>query len=599
VSDGHRRLRVTIVAHELLGFRPSGGMGTATGFLGLALARLGHEIELLRGFDASGSIDAYWGGVYERAGVKIRPAPASPERVEPWHFLGPHTTALGLQSDPPDVVIAHDFGAPAYSALRLRQAGLAFEETLFVVFCHGSRRYVLDLAPKLWLKDLRQVLGVTVLEQAAVELADVVVSPSAYLVEWMREQGWRLPENTFVIPYFPRPSVVDEQSQPAARAASGRVERITFFGRVDEKKGLTIFAAALNALEPKLLRGLELEFLGKTTATWTRERAEALLSTGTRRGLAQLSFESELDQRQALEQLSRPGTLAVMPTLRDNSPNTVYECLERRIPFIASNVGGIPELIAPEDRERTLFEPTPEGVETALRRALAYGVRPVRASFTPATSYERWGQVLALRPTRRAAAAGTRVDVVVPADSRAATALQEQTYERFRVIGSVGEGSAPFVVFLEPDDLPDETLLEILVEAQAASGADAVSCGVRVGSTLHFFIGDPGGLGALTNEYGSVALLRRELLTDAAGPWAPETDTNWPPLAVLAAEGAQIASVPAPLVTRTVPPGSVERTPADALLAVAQLERALPDAVRGAARVAAGLAADSPLPGAR
>jgi glycosyltransferase involved in cell wall biosynthesis len=538
VGDGHRQRRVTVVAHELLGFRPSGGMGTATGFLSLALARLGHEVELLRGFDATGSIDTYWGGVYERAGVKIPPAPASPEPVEPWHFVGPHTTALGLQADPPDVVIAHDFGAPAYSALRLRQAGLAFEETLFVVFCHGTRRYVLDLAPKLWLKDLRQVLGVTVLEQAAVELADVVVSPSAYLVDWMHAEGWRLPENTFVIPYFPRSSVVDEQSPPAAPAASGRVERMTFFGRVDEKKGLTIFAAALDALEPELLNSLELEFLGKTTATWTRERAEALLSTETRRALARVSFESELDQRQALERLGRPGTLAVMPTLRDNSPNTVYECLELGIPFVASNVGGIPELIAPADRERVLFEPTPEGVDAALRRALVDGVRPVRASFTAATSYERWGEVLALRAARRATAGGPAVDVIVPADSRAATALREQTYESFRVIGSVAEGSAPYVVFLDPDDLPDEKLLETLVEAQAASGADAVSCGVRVGSTLHFFIGDPGGLGALANEYGNVALLRRELLNDAAGPWAPETDTDWPLLAKLAAEGA-------------------------------------------------------------
>jgi len=55
-----------------------------------------------------------------------------------------------------------------------------------------------------------------------------------------------------------------------------------------------------------------------------------------------------------------------MPSIADNSPNTVYECLERGLPFIASNVGGIPELISSKDRVRVLFEPTPAGIAAAL-----------------------------------------------------------------------------------------------------------------------------------------------------------------------------------------------------------------------------------------
>jgi glycosyltransferase involved in cell wall biosynthesis len=588
--------RVTVVAHELLGIRPAGGMGTAMSFLALALARMGHSVEILLGFDAPSSLEADWEAAYTRAGIEVRRAPPSAEQVEPWHFVHPHSTALGLQADPPDVVVAHDFGAPGYSALRLRQAGLAFADTLFVVFCHGPRRYILDLAPQVALKDLRQVLAVSALEQAAVELADAVVSPSAYLFDWMREQGWRLPEKARVIPYFARSAVTDDAPASSQRVTSSSVERLAFFGRIDEKKGLKIFAAALDALDPELLERLELEFLGKTTATWTRERAEALLSERTRRALRSVSFETGLGQQQALARLRRAGTLAVMPTLRDNSPNTVYECLEHGIPFIASDVGGIPELIDPDERSRVLFEPTPEGVEAALRRALADGVRAVRASFTSATSYERWSDVLALPPAPRTVAEAG-VDVVAGPGSQAAAALDRQTYENFRVASTLRECSAPFVILLEEDDVPDEKLLETLVCAQAASGADAVTCGLRIDSSLHFFIGDPGGLGALSNEYGNVALVRRELLTDGSRAWAPEDDADWPFLAGLAAAGANIVSVPHPLVTRSARPGSVEKTPGDALLVLDELERALPDAVQGAARIAAGLAADSPLPG--
>ncbi len=602
--------RVTVIAHELRGFLPVGGMGTATTFLALALARLGHSVEILLGKHSLDAIDSHWETVYRSAGVRIRPVPQSDEPVEPWEFAHAHNVELGLRADLPDVVIAHDFGAPAYSALRLRQAGIAFENTLFVVFCHGSRRYVVDLSPTVALGDLRAVLGVSVLEQACVELADVVVSPSAYLVDWMRGKGWRLPERTLVIPHFTRSDATGESVSVATRPDPDRIRRFAFFGRVDEKKGVKAFAAALNALEPERLQGLELEFVGKTTGTWTRASTEALLSERARRALRRVAFETELDQEQALARLSRPGTLAVMPSLQENSPNTVYECLEHGIPFIASNVGGVPELIAPHDRARVLFEPTAEGVEAALRRVLAEGQVPAvaRPAFQPALSFERWAEVIEMRPHRPAAgetAADERVDVVVvrrrsqEALSRCRSALERQTHANFEVIVTAAReeglraGSSPYVVFLDEEDVPDEKLLQTLLQAHRATRADVVTCGLRVEGRLHFFSGDAGGLGAIANAYGNVALFRRAVLADLDEASPAPRDPDWPLLAGLAAVGARIVSIPRALVDRRASPGSVEDDPAGGLLVIQQLEHALPDPLRGAARLVAGLAAEA------
>jgi len=607
--------RVTVIAHELRGFRPVGGMGTATAFLALALTRLGHSVEILLGRRAPRSIEPYWEDIYRSAGVRIRPVPRSDESVEPWQFAHAHSVMLGLRDDPPDVVIAHDFGAPAYSALRLRQAGIAFEQTLFVVFCHGPRRYVVDLSPNLALGDLRAVLGVSILEQAAVELADVVVSPSAYLVDWMRKKGWRLPERTLVIPYFTRPDATGEAVALAARPDPDPIRRFAFFGRVDEKKGLKTFAAALNALEPGQLHDLELEFVGKTTATWTRERAELLLSEETRRALRRVAFAGELDQHEALARVSRPGTLAVMPSLQENSPNTVYECLEHGIPFIASNVGGVPELIAPDDRARVLFEPTPDGLEAALRRVLAEGhvPAPARPAFEHGASFDRWAEVIEMRPQRRIegeADADDAVDVVV-VHSRSGdalrpcvAALQQQSHANFRAIAAptreagLREGAAPYVVFLDEDDVPDNELLKTLLQAQRATQADVVTCGLRLEHGVHFFAGDPGGLGAIANAYGNVALFRRAVLDDLTASRPAARDPDWPLLAGLASSGARIVSVPVALVERKAEPGSVESDPTGALLVVQQLEQALPDPLRGAARLVTGLAADARQPAA-
>jgi glycosyltransferase involved in cell wall biosynthesis len=555
-------------------------MGTATTFLTLALARLGHSVELLLGMDSPPSLEPYWERVYEEAGIRLRRAPWA--KCEPWYFVHAHSIELGLREAPPDVVIAHDFGAPAYTALRLRQAGLGFEETLFVVFCHGTRRYMMNVSPQLAPKDLRNLLGVAVHEQAAVELADVVVSPSAYLVEWMRAQGWRLPERTLVIPYLTRPTATGEVLARREWHAAERLERLAFFGRVDEKKGVKVLAAALNALGPQLLDGLELEFVGKTTPTWTRERVQGLLSDATRDAFRAISFETKLDQHQALARLSRPGTVVVMPSLQDNSPNAIYECLEHQIPFIASRIGGVPELIAPQDRARVLVEPTSVGLQAALRRLLADRTvpRPASSAVVGEESLRRWAEVIELRPELGAAeGAGEAVDVSVV---------------NLKTASAAREASTPFVLMLDQDDVPDPKLLDVLLRTQRRTGADVVSCGLRIhddeAETPHFFSGDAGGLGALSNVYGTVALVRRTLLERLESLSLSDGESLWPLLAGLVATGARIVSIPAPLVTSSMHPGSIEGNPSEALVVARELERALPEPLRTTARLVGGLA---------
>jgi O-antigen biosynthesis protein len=600
--------RITIVTYELRGFLPVGGMGTATTFLALALARMGHSVEILLGvMHRPESIDPEWRDLYESHGIRIRPVPPNEEAVAPAHFERTYGVARALQAEPPDVVVVHDLGAPAYAALRLRELRGTLADTLFVVFCHGTRRWVLEMSRRLDVADLEHVLALAALERMSLELADVVVSPSAYLVDWMRSQGWRLPERTIVIPYLTRSAALGEP--PPAPAANGaRLQRIAFFGRLEEKKGLTLFAAALNKLQPQLLSGIELEFVGRPTPTWPPERIEQLLSPETRAAVGGISFAGDLDQAEALARLKRAGTLAVTPSLGDNSPNTVYECIEHGIPLIASDDGGIPELVAADDRARVLFEPTPEGMADALRRAIVEEgmLRPARAGFSGSASADAWAELLELGPQQvRATAGDASVDVVVvqrgsrDALERCVAALGRQTSPRVHVhvadtrAEGLASGSAPYVVFLDEEDVADPQLIEALLGAQVRSGADVVSCGLRSATGLRLFSGQPGGLGVLANDYGAVALFRRDVLAGNAPAWPADRDPDWQLLAEAAAAGANVVSIPEPLVTRAAGVGTVEDDSGDALLVVHELERALPRPLRGTARLAAGLAANA------
>jgi glycosyltransferase involved in cell wall biosynthesis len=598
--------RITLVTNELRGSRPVGGIGTGTTFLALGLARMGHDVEIFHfGTPPTTSIDPEWDDVYKRAGVRIRfGPPSSDELVEPRYFARLPETARALQEDPPDIVITQDTAAPSYVALRLRQLGLAFENTVFVVVCYGTR---------LWIKDVSRMvrvfpylLGVNALEGASIELADLVVSPSEYVIDWMRNQGWRLPAKTVVIPYLSRSAATGDY-QPRTAVRNGHVERIAFFGRLEERKGLKPFAAGLNALDPALLQTIELEFLGAPTRAWPPERISALLSETTQGALRNISFTTDLDQPEALERLGRRGTLAVMPSLGETFGNAVYECLEHGIPFIASNAGATPELIAPDDHSRVLFEPTADGVASALRRALiGDALRPARPAFDAQSAYTRWGDLIAgaAQPVRRPTTAEQRpVDVVVVrrgsnADlARCLSALEQQTSAGAKVVVAAARDEArleaPFVVFLRDDDEPAPDFIASLVRAQAASGSDVVTCGLRLTEPprQHLFLGNPGGLGLLSNSYGSPALIRRSLLDGIDTRSPAEGDADWLLLARLNLAGASIVSIPLPLVTRTEAPGSLERHPTDALAVADRHEQALPDALRPLARLAAGLAA--------
>src|SRR5262249_59939793 len=92
--------------------------------------------------------------------------------------------------------------------------------------------------------------GEEVTERASIELADAVVSPSAWLLEWMRSHHWPVPEPAHVIQYV-------RQTAGSPATSDGNVRRLAFFGQLREGKGIRIFLDALDRLDP-----VEVLFLG-------------------------------------------------------------------------------------------------------------------------------------------------------------------------------------------------------------------------------------------------------------------------------------------------------------------------------------------------
>ena len=597
-----KRRRVAVVASEVLGMPGTGGPGTADSLLALALGRQGYQVDILVAPGREIELTREWERRYAAAQVNVRPLEDRP-RVRP-PFLWPTATVFdALRGDPPDVVVADDWRALAYTALRSRQLGMTFADTAFVVYCHGPARVLAESARKV--PDTLARFGEQVAERACLKLADMVVSPSEWLLGWMRDHGWPVPGSARVVQNLWQSTALGE---PATQAATGSgIERLAFFGQLREGKGILVFVEGLRALESELLNGVDLLFLGRETPRWTSDRIRDALGPAISERVSSIRFETRLERSAALQELLLPGTLAVMPSLLDNSPYAVAECIEHGIPFVATSMGGIPELVAEDDRARMLCQPTPDDLAAALRRALTDGAEPARPARPPDQSLAAWLELIeSIAPARQRARTATgRVAVVAGGEQgvRRARRLAERTRTvEVDVVPAASRSAglkatdAEWVVFLDDDDTPDDGMLDALAAAQAASDADVVTAAVRPADDLgevQLFLGDAGVLGLVENQYGVLGLVRRSLA--AAQPAVDgAVDPDWLLFSRLALAGAGVVSVPDPLSGHSGRPGTVGDVPGDGLSVLQAFEEqgsALPqDLPQLAATLAASLA---------
>ncbi|OAI54485.1 hypothetical protein AYO48_04975 [Gaiella sp. SCGC AG-212-M14] len=594
--------RITVVASEVLGVPGTGGPGTADSLLAVALGRHGHRVEVLVAPGREiGRLNPEWERIYDAANVHVRPLHYG-LRVRPPFLAATAEVFETLRHDPPDVVIADDWRGLAYAALRARQLSVRLADTAFVIYCHAPGRALTGSARKV--PDTLVRFGEDVAERVCIELGDAVVSPSAWLLDWMRDHRWPVPESAQVTPYLWQSVALGEAAPQASVEMTLR--RLAFFGQLREGKGIRVFVASLRRLDAKLLDGVELVFLGRETPRWTAERVRDALGQELAQRVSSIRFESRLARSEALQELLVPGTLAVMPSLVDNSPYAVAECLEHGIPFIAARVGGVPELILKDDQARVLCQPTTDDLTAALTRALSsrLAFAPARPARPGRASLDAWLELVeAVVPARTPLAPlATRVAVVARGEQsdRRARRLAERTASvNVDVVSSetryegLARAEAEWVVFLDEEDEPDDEMLDSLVAAQAACDADVVTAATRPKDDhdgVQLFLGDPGALGLVENHYGVVGLVRRSLA--AAQPaYEAAVDPDWPLFARLALDGARVVSIPVSLSEHTGRPGTVGDVPGDGLAVLEAFEERAVGGLQDLPQLAATLAA--------
>ena len=376
--------RVCIATSDLIGPVKNGGVGTACTALAEALSAAGDDVTIVFvGPFETGDLE-HWRGYYARKGVTFA-VPDSP----PFPLEGPdHARASFLaytwlkQQARFDVIHFPEINGVGFYALTAKRLGLAFSTTCLAVTLHS---------PTLWhrLENHEAVvdtedLVLDFMERQCVADADLLISPTRYLLCWAADWGFQLPPRVHVQPNLTR------VTEAFRRSPSGLPEELVFFGRLETRKGLQLFCDALERLAGSgHLANTRVTFLGKVGRVGAEDGATYAFRRSALAGL-DVRVETGLDQDGALEYLRRAPVLAVMPSLADNLPYTVMECLTEGIPFISTTVGGIPECIHPDDRSEVLCDAEATALAALIVQRLHDPLRAVRPAVDAEANRKQW-----------------------------------------------------------------------------------------------------------------------------------------------------------------------------------------------------------------
>jgi len=375
-------LNICVASPDFVG--PGGGdAGASMAYttMAQALASAGHQVTCL--FLGLRTVPQQewerWVAKYKIDGMTLVALPSitGSDLVAPTHLIRSYEAYHWLKrNDRFDIIHFPDQKGPGYHTLTAKHHGIAFNRTTICVGLHSMTSWL--KVANLEAKDNLAEVDTEFMERRAVALADAVVSPSHYLLKWISDRNWEMPRH----PAAPQ-EIVSSAPQPGSPREAVRAKRINelvYLGCFELHKGILLFCEALDSIPFAVAKRIHgVTFIGKEELI-DGVMAKDYLKKRAQKWLFPFKVLDDTDESSTLDYLKQENRLAVIPSLLKNSPYKVHECLAAGIPFFASRIGGIPELIAPEDVSAVCFEPNAGALSQMLCTALNQGVRPVRAN---------------------------------------------------------------------------------------------------------------------------------------------------------------------------------------------------------------------------
>ena len=604
--------KICIVTPDIVGPMKNGGIGTACYWLARFLAQNGYRVTALYTGPFENGTFAEVRAKYAEDHVdfvslaELKLARRSYYGIEHYGEVSEQVYAF-LKGQFFDVVHFQDWQGNGFASIQAKVMGVAFGRTKLVLGVHSPRLWEQE-GMRMWPRDPITDFKRDYMEKYAIEHADAVWSPSEALLRWLEAHRIVPQGKTRVIRYLIR---LDQREEGPLSYRAKDPSHLAFFGRLETRKGLELFTSALNKiLDSGKEHGIKrVTFLGKIGTVQNGANAYYHLNQMSEKWKArgvEWKVIDNYDAFQAIRYIQKTGAIAVMPSLLDNYPYTVLECLENGIPCLASAVGGIPEMLSPEVN----FEPTIDALCEALvqREARTRQMRGLYSNEQTKRDWLEYSEALEAEASPIVVAAGDpRVSICVAYYNygrylpHLLTSLKQNDYRNFEVIvvndGSTdpasikvfqelekelsprgwkfitqqnqgigatrnfaaSQATGEHLIFMDADNVATKKMISTFVKALAHSGADALTCMATVfkgheypdEKTEVFYLYRPLGpaleMAMLENVFGDANAIVRKQVFDAIGGFKTDRSTSfedWEFFALLALQGYQIDVIP-------------------------------------------------------
>jgi len=243
-----------------------------------------------------------------------------------------------LQAEKPDLVITHNLmGLGFLSARAIRRLKIKEEHFLHDIqllhpsglMVYGQEKKINHLAAKIYQYLLRGLLASPA----------KVISPSRWLLNLHEQRGFFPNSQKEVRPFVWPPAPIKRSPR------NDNLKKLLFVGQIETAKGVFLLIDTFKKVPNPNLRlslairdgGQKIEAAKKTAASDRR-----------------IEFLGPLTYEETKKIMLASDFLVVPSLCYENSPTVIYGAQAVALPVIASNLGGIPEIIGPNDK---LFEP--------------------------------------------------------------------------------------------------------------------------------------------------------------------------------------------------------------------------------------------------
>lgn len=337
-----------------------------------------HFLEQVETGDVPPMLDSYW--INERS-----------LRVHLW-----------LRDRTYDQIHFQDYHANGFIPIQAKRSGQAYSKTILTCALHSSFEWMQTGNAIFPQKTFEEMVHVY-MEHYCASHADMVISPSEYMLRWYADRGYPVNNGVVVQNLF--------DSQAEKKKAPNTIEEICFFGRLETRKGLEDFVQAIKKLSVEFGEAFpKVTFLGRQGLMSLGISPYEYIHTELEGSEITYHIDSSKNAFEAIEYLRQGNILAVVASKSDNLPYVVVECLENGIPVMASNVGGIPELILSKEH---LFSNGQNGLIEKLREMLFVGWTPVKSGYDPERARSQWAEILSRQPVQEPAAEYSPEDVTI------------------------------------------------------------------------------------------------------------------------------------------------------------------------------------------